>query len=123
VRLGTIALLVTTLALGGCGSGGSAAPTATPDDPAGSPNVIDLPAPPGTEAGRHVAASSGCLACHRLGEDGSDGPGGDLTHVGARLDRAALERVLRDPPAPMPSFEALPEDKRDALVDFLAALK
>jgi hypothetical protein len=109
--------------LTGCGGGGAATPESTPDASAGSPNVIDLPAPSGTEDGRGVATRAGCLACHMFGENGNDGPGQDLTHVGARLDRAALERVLRDPPSPMPSFASLPSGDFDALVDYLAALK
>ena len=39
------------------------------------------------EAGKLVAAQSGCLACHKFGENGNDGPGPNLTKIGARLPR------------------------------------
>lgn len=120
------ALAAVALGAAGCGHGERAiisAPTpATPAPAAGTPNEIDLPVPAGTEAGRLVAMQSGCLACHTLGTNGNAGPGGDLTHVGASLDRAAIEAALRRPTAPMPSFAALPRRKLAALVDYLAAL-
>ena len=39
------------------------------------------------------------------------------------LDRGAIRRTLDNPTAPMPSFAGMPEDKKAALVDFLASLK
>lgn len=75
------------------------------------------------EAGSSVAAQSGCLACHRIGEDGRRGPGPDLTHVGARLDERQLVHALIDPRAPMPSFKRLPRAKLAALTRFLALLR
>src|SRR6201990_589368 len=42
---------------------------------AGSPNEIDLQVPKQYEAGKLVAAQSGCLACHKIGENGNSGPG------------------------------------------------
>ena len=35
--------------------------------------------------GRAVVAQSGCEACHKIGDDGNDGPGPELTHIGARV--------------------------------------
>ncbi|HLH13763.1 MAG TPA: cytochrome c [Solirubrobacteraceae bacterium] len=75
------------------------------------------------EAGSRVVAQSGCLACHRIGEDGHAGPGPDLTHVGARLDEQQLVHALIDPRAPMPSFKRLPRAKLAALTRFLALLR
>jgi mono/diheme cytochrome c family protein len=75
------------------------------------------------EAGEAVAARSGCLACHRIGGEGNNGPGSELTHVGSRLPPAALARALVDSPEPMPSFSRLPEGQRRALVYFLAQLR
>lgn len=75
------------------------------------------------EAGSSVAAQSGCLACHRIGEDGHDGPGPDLTHVGARLDDQQLVQALIRPRAPMPSFKHLPHANLAALIRFLALLR
>ena len=101
---------------------------------AGSPNSIDLPTPKSVvaqggqvekqfEAGRLVAAQSGCLACHKFGENGNDGPGPHLTDIGARLPKQAIARTLINPTAPMPSFADLPPEKRDALVEFLSQLR
>ena len=90
---------------------------------AGSPNEIDLAVPKQYEAGKLVAAQSGCLACHKIGENGNDGPGPHLTEIGNSLEPAAIRRTLENPTAPMPSFRNLPEDKKAALVDFLASLK
>lgn len=94
----------------------------------GSPNEINLPAPASADEavfdrGRKVATQSGCLACHRIGEDGNDGPGPDLTRVGVRLSAQQLESALVDPVAPMPSFRQLPADQREALVAFLGELR
>jgi len=90
---------------------------------AGSPNEIDLKVAKQYEAGKLVAAQSGCLACHKIGENGNDGPGPELTDIGAKLYPAAIERTLENPTAPMPSYRNLPAEKKDALVAFLAQLK
>jgi menaquinol-cytochrome c reductase cytochrome b/c subunit len=89
---------------------------------AGSPNSIDLKVAPEYEAGKLVTAQAGCLACHKIGENGNDGPGPHLTDIGLKLPKAALRRTLDNPTAPMPSFRNLPEEKKAALVDFLAQL-
>src|SRR4051812_4250024 len=49
---------------------------------AGSPNEIDLKVPSNLEAGKLVVAQSGCLACHKIGENGNDGPGPNLSDIG-----------------------------------------
>jgi len=78
------------------------------------------------EAGRQVAAQSGCLACHRLGENGNAGPGPELTEIAAKLPAAAIAQTLVNPTKPMPSFKGLrdqqPEKFRN-LVTFLGELK
>jgi menaquinol-cytochrome c reductase cytochrome b/c subunit len=89
---------------------------------AGSPNSIDMKVAPQYEAGKLVVAQSGCLACHKIGENGNDGPGPHLTDIGDKLPKAAIRRTLDNPTAPMPSFKGLPEQKKSALVDFLAQL-
>jgi mono/diheme cytochrome c family protein len=91
---------------------------------AGSPTEIELTAV-GQEDGKLATASSGCLGCHRIGENGNEiGP--ELTEVGARLPRQAIARTLVNPTAPMPSYAKLqrqdPEKFQD-MVDFLASLK
>jgi ubiquinol-cytochrome c reductase cytochrome b subunit/menaquinol-cytochrome c reductase cytochrome b/c subunit len=74
-------------------------------------------------AGRAVVAQSGCLACHKLGENGNDGPGTNLTHIGSRLPTEGIARALVDPTTPMPSFRNLPAKKFNAAVAFLSQLK
>ncbi len=101
---------------------------------AGSPNSIDMKPPGGLKGaalsewnkGRLVAAQSGCLACHKIGENGNDGPGPHLTQIGGTLPASAIAQTLRNPTAPMPSFQALAETqpaKFRALVAFLSQLK
>jgi menaquinol-cytochrome c reductase cytochrome b/c subunit len=90
---------------------------------AGSPNEIEYQVAPEYEAGKLVAAQSGCLACHKIGENGNDGPGPELTDIGNRLAQGAIRRTLDNPTPPMPSYRDLPEEKKTALVEFLAQLK
>ncbi|MDP9227996.1 MAG: c-type cytochrome, partial [Actinomycetota bacterium] len=61
---------------------------------AGSPTEIDIEVPAEFEAGKQVAAQSGCLACHKFGENGNDGPGPELTEIGDKLPSAAIARTL-----------------------------
>jgi ubiquinol-cytochrome c reductase cytochrome b subunit/menaquinol-cytochrome c reductase cytochrome b/c subunit len=101
---------------------------------AGSPNEIDMAAPASLKGaaltqfnqGKQVVAQSGCLACHKIGENGNDGPGPQLTHVANKLPPEAIAQTLRNPTAPMPSFLNLAKDspqKFQALVGFLGQLK
>ena len=90
---------------------------------AGSPNEIDMKTSAKYEAGKLVVAQSGCLACHKIGENGNDGPGPHLTDIADKLPRAAILRTLENPTPPMPSFANLPENKKTALVDFLSQPK
>ena len=89
---------------------------------AGSPNEVDIKVAKKYEAGKLVVAQSGCLACHKIGENGNDGPGPHLTDIADKLPKAAIRQTLENPTAPMPSYAGLPEDKKAALVDFLAQL-
>jgi menaquinol-cytochrome c reductase cytochrome b/c subunit len=98
---------------------------------AGSPTEIEMEAPKGLsaqqteqfEAGKLVAAQSGCLACHKIGENGNDGPGPELGDIGDRLPEQAIARTLENPTSPMPSFRDLPPEKFDNLVAFLSQLR
>jgi menaquinol-cytochrome c reductase cytochrome b/c subunit len=101
---------------------------------AGSPTAVEMDAPAAVVAqgpavlrrfneGKQVVAQSGCLACHKIGENGNDGPGPPLTEIGQRLPRQAIARTLINPTAPMPSFKDLPQEQFDNLVEFLAMLK
>jgi menaquinol-cytochrome c reductase cytochrome b/c subunit len=101
---------------------------------AGSPTAIEMATPAAVvqaggstlseyEAGRKVVAQSGCLACHKIGENGNAGPGPNLTNIASRLPRQGIARTLVNPTAPMPSFKNLPAKKFTAIVNFLSQLK
>ena len=77
----------------------------------GSPTEIDMKVAPRYEAGKEIVAGSGCLACHKLGENGNNGPGPELTHIGSRVPRAAIIRSVEIGPGIMPSFRDLPQKK------------
>ena len=89
---------------------------------AGPPTEIDMKVAPQFEPGKEVVAASGCLACHKLGENGNHGPGPELTHIASRIPRAAILRSLEIGPGIMPSFRDLPPKKLNELADFLASL-
>ena len=103
----------------------------------GPPTEIDMPTPAAVkaegasairqyEAGRQVMAQSGCLACHKVGENGNSGPGPELTDIADRLPAAGIERTLINPTAPMPSFKSLQQNEPEKfknLVAFLGRLK
>jgi menaquinol-cytochrome c reductase cytochrome b/c subunit len=87
----------------------------------GSPTEIEMKVPPQYEAGKEVVAGSGCLACHKIGENGGTlGP--NLTHIGERVPRAAIIRSVEIGPGIMPSFRSLPQKKINEMADFLASL-
>jgi mono/diheme cytochrome c family protein len=75
------------------------------------------------EAGEILVATSGCLACHKIGEKGNVGPGQNLSRVGSERSRAEIERALIDPREPMPSFRNLPAGHLKAIVTFLTMLR
>jgi menaquinol-cytochrome c reductase cytochrome b/c subunit len=100
----------------------------------GSPNSVSLPPPSGISqsakatftAGEIVVGESGCEACHTIGDNGNNGPGPPLTHIGSMLRPGAIASTLRNPTAPMPSFRGLAEQnpkKFQNLVDFLSMLQ
>jgi mono/diheme cytochrome c family protein len=104
---------------------------------AGPPTEIDMPTPARItaqgpkvvaqyERGKLVVGQSGCLACHKIGENGNAGPGPPLTEIAARLPSQAIARTLVNPTAPMPSFANLQQtqpEKFNAMVAFLGQLK
>jgi menaquinol-cytochrome c reductase cytochrome b/c subunit len=101
---------------------------------AGDPTTIGIATPPRIvkaggatlaeyEAGKRVVAQSGCLACHKIGENGNDGPGPNLTHIAERLPPGGIARTLVNPTAPMPTFKNLPANKFKSAVEFLSQLK
>jgi menaquinol-cytochrome c reductase cytochrome b/c subunit len=101
---------------------------------AGSPTAIEMKTPNAVvqaggstlaeyEAGKQVVAQSGCLACHKIGDNGNSGPGPNLSNIASRLPRQGIARTLVNPTAPMPSFRNLPPAKFKAVVNFLSQLK
>ncbi len=104
---------------------------------AGSPTAVEMETPARIEAqgpraveqfelGKQVVAQSGCLACHKIGENGNSGPGPDLTEIGARLRSQAIQQTLLNPTAPMPSFASLQKQSPEqfaAMVAFLNELR
>jgi len=92
---------------------------------AGAPTEIDLKVAPRLEEGKQITASSGCLGCHKIGENGNTlGP--NLTEIGTVLGRDAIARTLVNPTSPMPSYESLRQEhpeQFDKLVEFVASLK
>ena len=90
---------------------------------AGPPSNIDLKVPKQYEAGKLVVAQSGCLACHKIGDNGNGTLGPNLTHIGSRIPRNAILRSLQAGPGIMPSFQSLGQKKLNQVADFLAYLK
>ncbi len=101
---------------------------------AGPPTAVEIATPAAVrqaggqalaqfEAGRAVVAGSGCLGCHKLGENGNNGPGPELTHIGSRIPRLGIARTLVNPTAPMRSYRNLPPKQFEAAVAFLSQLK
>jgi menaquinol-cytochrome c reductase cytochrome b/c subunit len=92
---------------------------------AGAPSEVDLKVAPRYEEGKEVLASSGCLGCHKIGENGNTlGP--NLTHIGDTLGRDAIARTLVNPTSPMPSYQQLKDEKPkefNELVNFVASLR
>ena len=100
---------------------------------AGPPTQIDLPTPASVvaegpkvvaqyESGRQVMAQSGCLACHKVGENGNSGPGPELTDIADRLPADGIQRTLINPTAPMPSFASLQQKSPEKFKDLVAFL-
>ena len=76
--------------------------------------------------GRAVVAQSGCEACHKIGGNGNNGPGPQLTHIGSRIPPQGIARTLVNPTEPMPSYggkRGLPPKQFAAVVYFLSNLK
>lgn len=88
----------------------------------GSPTEIDMEVAQQYEAGKEVVAGSGCLACHKIGENGNHGPGPDLTHIASRIPKAAIIRSVEIGPGIMPSFRDLPPKKLEEMANFLSTL-
>jgi menaquinol-cytochrome c reductase cytochrome b/c subunit len=89
---------------------------------AGAPTEIELETAPQYEEGKLAVAGQGCITCHKIGENGGTlGP--DLTEIGAKLPAAAIERTMVNPSGIMPPYTDLPDEKREAMVEYLASLR
>jgi menaquinol-cytochrome c reductase cytochrome b/c subunit len=92
---------------------------------AGAPTEIELATKPQFRKGRDVVASSGCLGCHKIGDNGGTiGP--NLTKIGDRLGKDAIARTLMNPTKPMPSYAQLKTQKPaefNQLVQYVSSLK
>jgi menaquinol-cytochrome c reductase cytochrome b/c subunit len=92
---------------------------------AGAPSEITLKTKPALERGQRVTASSGCLGCHKIGENGNTlGP--NLTKIGDRLGKNAIARTLLNPTSPMPSYARLKQknpEQFNELVKYVASLR
>ena len=127
MRLCLAALLVLAPLAAACGDDGDGVDLRVGPDQArtGQRGPVGVAEVPGDRdsLGAQVALQAGCMACHRLGSAGHDGPGPDLSRIGDRLPASAIRRTLLDPEPPMPSFRDLPRRERDALVKYLASLR
>jgi menaquinol-cytochrome c reductase cytochrome b/c subunit len=90
---------------------------------AGAPTEIELATAPQYEHGKKVMAASGCLGCHRVGDNGNAGPGPELTDIGDRLRAPAIRRTLLNPTAPMPSYRGLSEKNPKEFNELIAYLQ
>jgi hypothetical protein len=113
---------------------GMVAASAPPNPASGELYELHVPPPPAVrragggalrefKEGRVAVAASGCLACHRIGEQGNRGPGPPLTRIGSELTEREIRRALVDPRAPMPSFRGMPPDKLHVMIRFLSLLR
>lgn len=89
---------------------------------AGSPTAIDIEVAPEYEAGKLVAAESGCLACHQFEHNGNNGPGPQLTEIGNKLNPAAISRSLVVGPGIMPSYKPMQDEDPDKFRDLVLFL-
>jgi menaquinol-cytochrome c reductase cytochrome b/c subunit len=101
---------------------------------AGAPSQVEIGPPPAIaeaggatmlkwDTGRKLVAQSSCGGCHKIGENGNDGPGPPLTEIGDRLKEGAIRETLINPTRPMPSFAQLGAENIDKMAFFLASLK
>jgi ubiquinol-cytochrome c reductase cytochrome b subunit len=116
----------------GLGTAETQAPPAVTTDaaPAIAPPSSKAPIPQstGVQAGSELFQTSGCIACHRIGEKGGNiGP--DLSNEGLRgRTREWITAQIRDskshnPKSVMPSFASLGNEKIGNLADYLLSLK
>jgi len=76
--------------------------------------------------GKQLFTQQGCYGCHMIEKYGTP-IATDLSHVGAKYDRAYLTRWLKDPTAQKPTAHmpkiALTDTEAQALAAYLASLR
>ena len=76
--------------------------------------------------GKQLFTQQGCYGCHMIDKYGTP-IATDLSHVGAKYDRAYLARWLKDPSAQKPTAHmpkiALTDAETQALAAYLASLR
>ncbi len=122
VTVGALAIALASMPAGCGGDSTQPPPSSASTIDSGSPSEIDLPVAPEYEAGKLVVAQSGCLACHQIGESGSDGPGPDLTEIGSTLAPAEIGRAVVDGPGIMPGYDSLKAKEQEKFADMVAFL-
>ncbi len=87
-----------------------------------SPEAPAAVAPPITD-GRVAFHESGCSQCHQIGGVGGH-KGPDLSGVGRRLKKDAIQKQIVQGGGAMPAFgDALPSEQIAALVNYLSHCK
>lgn len=89
---------------------------------AGSPIMIEMEVPASQQAGKEAIEQAGCLACHKLKENGNK-VGPNLDAIAVKLNKAAIVRTISTPVPPMPSYADMPLEKRRQIADFITWLK
>jgi len=127
-----VMLLLATFAWAPAGSGPAASWATEPRTPADFPrhNYPEprpaLPEPTLPSTGGVLVRTRGCLACHRLGEEGPRA-GVDLNGAGRHLSAWTIERFLLQPQAVNPEATmprpALSPAEAQTIADFLARLR
>ena len=86
---------------------------------AGSPTEIEPSRAARAREGQGGDGLSGCLGCHKIGENGNTlGP--NLTEIGDRLGKDAIARTLVNPTPPMPSYAPLQQENPEQFNQLVA---
>lgn len=123
--IGVLAVALGTVAVGAAASAviGSAGPTRLEIEPPASVREAGGSELAQFNRGRDVVAQAGCLACHRIGRQGNQGPGENLTHIGTKMRAPAIARAILHPRPPMPAFTGLSKTRLHSVVLFLSLLR
>lgn len=88
---------------------------------AGSPIDFSFEVEKKYQPGKQAVEQSGCLACHKFGENGNNiGP--SFEKMSEKFDAAAILRTMGNARPPMPTFDKVPMEKRKEIAEFVANL-